>query len=114
MSTLIEILNNGIPAGIIGGVVSAEITSLIAKIKDAFKGKKIDEKMISHIVIENTEIKETLALLQNKLVINKIISNQINFEGNNNFNIKAKGNLDKDIGTSQTNTKGDNNQTFEF
>ena len=73
LSTLVQILNNGIPAGIVGGVTSEMIVRLIDKAKAMFNGKAITKEKIEQLITENIELKETLTKLQDELAKENIV-----------------------------------------
>ena len=114
MSTLIDILNNGIPAEIIGGVASTTLIRLIDKVKNAFNGNPITEKTFQDLTESNAEIKEIMVELQKELKKMKINIRQITKDGINTSNIKVQRTTDKDFDIFQSNEKGDNNQTLEL
>jgi len=74
-STLVQIINNGIPAGIVGGVAAEMIVRQIDKIKAMFKGKDITKEKLEKLISENTELKNTLANLQSEYTKGNIIIN---------------------------------------
>jgi len=87
LSTLIQILNNPIPAGIIGGVVSEAIIRLIDKIKAKFDGKEITKEKLERLMNENADLKEALIELENELAKENIIINKAEkIEVKNQFN----------------------------
>ena len=72
LSAIIQILNTGIPAGIISKVVAD-------KIKAMFNGKEVTEEKLKQLIVENDDLKETLEDLQKELTKNKtVINTQIN------------------------------------
>ena len=87
LSTLIQIINNGIPAEIVGGVASEMIVRLIDKAKAMFNGKTITKEKLEQLMAENAELKETLIKLQNEWTKgNIIINNAEKIEIKNQFN----------------------------
>ena len=75
LNTLIQIINNGIPAEIVGGVASEMIVRLIDKVKAMFNGKAVTKEKLEQLIVENAELKETLTELQNELTKANIINN---------------------------------------
>ncbi|GHT57666.1 hypothetical protein AGMMS50239_00450 [Bacteroidia bacterium] len=76
---LVSILNNGIPATVVGNVSAAMIVRLIDKVKTMFNGKAITKENAEQLMAENVELKETLASLQDELAKANIeIKNQFN------------------------------------
>jgi len=89
-NSLIQIINNGIPAGIVSRLASEAIMSLINKLKAKFDGKEITEEKIKQLMAENESFKETLAELQNELTKeNMIINNVGKVEIKNQFNFST-------------------------
>jgi len=87
LSALIQILNNGIPAGIISKVAADIIVKQIDKVKVMFNGKAITEEKLKQLIAENDDLKETLSELQNELSKEKIIVNNTDkIEIKNQFN----------------------------
>ena len=87
LSILANILNNGIPAEIVGGVESEMIVRLIDKAKAMFNGKTITKEKLEQLMAENVELKETLEKLHNELIKLNIISDigriEIKYQFNN-------------------------------
>jgi len=71
LSTLVQVINNGIPAGIIGRLASEMI---IEKVKAKFNGKAVTEEKLKQLMAENVDLKEILTELQNQLTKEKIIN----------------------------------------
>lgn len=86
LNALIQIINNGIPAGIVGGVASEMIVRLIDKVKVMFSGKTITKEKLEQLMAENVELKEILVQLQDKLIKENIINNADKIEIKNQFN----------------------------
>lgn len=87
LSALIQILNNGIPAGIVSKVAADIIVKQIDKIKAMFNNKAITEDKLKQLMAENDDLKETLLALQNELSKEKIIVNNADkIEIKNQFN----------------------------
>ena len=63
LSALIQILNNGIPAEIIGGVSSTMIVELLNKVKTLFKNKEVNVNSKQEL----NDIKKVLSELQEEL-----------------------------------------------
>jgi hypothetical protein len=85
LSTLVQILNNGIPAGI----ASEMIVRLIDKAKAMFNGKAITKEKIEQLMTEKIELKETLTKLQDELTkanIINVINNADKIEIGKQFN----------------------------
>ena len=86
LDALIQILNNGISANVIGGVASEMIVRLIDKAKAMFNGKAITKETLERLIDENVELKKTLAELHNELTkSNVIINNADKIEIKNQF-----------------------------
>ena len=85
LSTLVQILNNGIPAGIVGGVASEMIVRLIDKAKAMFNGKAITKEKLEHLMVENIELKVTLTNLQDELIKANIINSADKIEIKSQF-----------------------------
>jgi hypothetical protein len=105
MNALVDILNNGIPAEIIGGLASTGIVQLIEKTKVAFKGKSVTKDELEKMQESNEEVKKLLSELQNKL---PIVIKQLNEEGKNEATITVLKELTKAIAVIQENKKEDN------
>ena len=87
LSTLIQVINSGIPAGIAARLASEAIIKLIDKVKVKFNGKTITEEKLTQLMNENTELKETLVELQNELTKENIFINSAGkIEIKNQFN----------------------------
>ena len=86
LSTLVQILNNGIPAGIISKVAADIIVKQIDKVKAMFNGKVITKEKLEQLMAENDDLKETLVKLQNELTKENIINNADIIEIKNQFN----------------------------
>ena len=74
LSAIIQILNNGIPAGIVGRLASEAIIRLIDKVKGKFNGKAVTEEKLKQLMAENDDLKETLAELQDELAKENILN----------------------------------------
>ena len=74
-STLIQVINSGIPAGIAARLASEAIIRLIDKVKAKFNGKAVTEERLKQLMNENVDLKETLEELQNELTKENIIVN---------------------------------------
>ena len=74
LSTLVQVVNNGIPAGIIGRLASEAIIRLIDKVKAKFNGKTITEEKLKQLMVENDDLKEIITELQNELTKENIIN----------------------------------------
>jgi hypothetical protein len=86
LSTLAQILNNGIPAGIISKVAADLIVKQIDKVKTMFNGKVITKEKLEQLMAENDDLKETMAKLQLELTKENIINNADIIEIKNQFN----------------------------
>jgi len=86
LSTLVQVINNGIPAGIVGRVASEMIIRLIDKVKTMFNGKAITKEKLEQLMAENVELKDTLTKLQDELTKENIINNANVIEIKNQFN----------------------------
>ena len=82
---IIEFINSA-AAETTGGLISASIVSLVAKLKDAFKGKSITQDALNKLIEENAEIKEIIIKLQDELIKGNIINNADKIEIKNQFN----------------------------
>lgn len=87
IATLIQVLNQGLPAEALGGLTSAAIIGLVNKAKNLFKNKEITAETITEVIESNPENKEILESLDAELLKHNVkiyIKTQINNSTLNN------------------------------
>jgi len=97
LSALIQIINSGIPAGIVTRLASEAILKLIEKVKAKFNGKAVTEEKLKQLMDENVELKETVVELQNGLAKENIFINNDGKIEKGNMKIYNFGKIKKQI-----------------